>query len=79
MRDWAKAAGIKRHITFHTGRHTNATLLLTSGADVYTVSKMLGHRELKTTQRYTHVIDMKKVEAANTIKLKLKPKTDGAK
>lgn len=79
LRDWAKAAGIKRHITFHTGRHTNATLLLTSGADVYTVSKMLGHRELKTTQRYTHVIDMKKVEAANTIKLKLKPKTDGAK
>lgn len=69
LRKWAKDAGIKRHITFHTARHTNAVLLLTGGTDIYTVSKMLGHREIKTTQRYMHIIDQRKVEAANTIKI----------
>jgi integrase len=72
LRAWAKDAGIKRHITFHSARHTHAVLLLGSGTDIYTVSKMLGHREIKTTQRYMHIIDQKKVDAANTIKLKLK-------
>ena len=77
LRDWARDAGINRHITFHSARHTHAVLLLGSGTDIYTVSKMLGHREIKTTQRYMHIIDQKKVEAANTIRLKLESKKDG--
>lgn len=65
---WAKAAGITgKHITFHTARHTYATLLLTQGADLYTVSKLLGHAEIATTQIYAEIIDKKKEEAANLL------------
>lgn len=66
---WLGAAGITKHITFHCFRHTFATLLLSKGASMATVSKMLGHRELKTTQIYAKVIDHSKREAANMIKL----------
>ena len=69
LRDWARDAGIDRHITFHVARHTRATQLLTSGEDIYTVSKVLGHRELKSTAIYTKVIDQKKKDAADRIKL----------
>ena len=69
---WLEAAGITKNITFHCFRHTYATLQLSSGTDIYTVSKMLGHRNVKTTQIYTKVIDDKKKEAANRIKLDLK-------
>lgn len=65
--DWVKAAGIDKHITFHCARHTCATLLLTSGVDIYTVSKLLGHTDIKTTQIYAKVIDEKKVLAVNAI------------
>ncbi|WP_115375641.1 tyrosine-type recombinase/integrase [Adhaeribacter pallidiroseus] len=68
---WIKAAGITKHITFHSFRHTFATLQLSLGTDIYTVSKMLGHRELKTTQIYAKIIDKSKREAANRIKLDL--------
>ncbi|WP_018478134.1 site-specific integrase [Pontibacter roseus] len=69
LRDWVKLAGIEKHITFHCFRHTYATLQLSLGTDIYTVSKMLGHRELKTTQVYAKVIDKAKREAAGKIKL----------
>lgn len=71
LKDWIKAAGITKHITFHCFRHTYATLQLSLGTDIYTVSKMLGHRELKTTQVYAKVIDKAKREAAGKIKLEL--------
>lgn len=64
-------AGITKHITFHCARHTYATLQITLGTDIYTVSKLLGHRHLKTTEIYAKVIDHKKQEAANKIKLDL--------
>jgi integrase len=66
---WIGAAGISKDITFHCFRHTFATLQLSQGTDIYTVSKMLGHRELKTTQVYAKIIDKTKRDAANKIKL----------
>jgi site-specific recombinase XerD len=60
-------ASINKHITFHSARHTCAVLLLEMGADIYTVSKMLGHKELKTTQIYAKIVDKKMQEASNII------------
>ncbi len=66
---WLGAAGITKDITFHCFRHTFATLQLSKGTDIYTVSKMLGHRELKTTQIYAKIVDQTKREAADKIQL----------
>jgi len=64
---WAKDAGINKHITFHVSRHTNATLMLSFGADIYTVSKLLGHTNVKTTQIYAKIVDENKRKAVNLI------------
>ena len=69
LKQWIEAAGIKKNITFHCFRHTYATLQLSSGTDIYTVSKMLGHTNVKTTQIYAKVVDEKKNKAAQAIKL----------
>lgn len=69
IREWMIRAGVEKHITFHCARHTYATLQLTLGTDIYTVSKLLGHKSLKTTEVYAKIIDEKKIEAANRIKL----------
>lgn len=66
---WVAAAGISKHITFHCFRHTYATLQIASGTDILTVSKMLGHKSIKTTQIYTKVVDERKREATGKIKL----------
>jgi integrase len=66
---WIGAAGITKEITFHCFRHTYATLQISKGTDIYTVSKMLGHRDLKTTQVYAKIVDNMKREAADKIKL----------
>jgi len=71
LQQWMMKAGISKTITFHCARHTYATLQLTAGTDIYTVSKLLGHKELKTTQVYAKIIDEKKKEAANKINLNL--------
>jgi integrase len=68
---WLGAAGITKEITFHCFRHTFATLQLSKGTDIYTVSKMLGHRNIQTTQIYAKVVDKLKREAADRIKLDL--------
>ena len=71
LKKWIETAGIKKKITFHCFRHTFATLQLSSGTDIYTVSKMLGHSNVKTTQIYAKVVDEKKKKAAHAIKLNI--------
>lgn len=64
---WILKAGITKQITFHCARHTFAVLQLTLGTEIYTLSKMLGHSELKTTQIYAKIVDEKIKEAVNKI------------
>lgn len=64
---WAEKAGIQKHITFHSARHTHATMLLTLGADLYTVSKLLGHTSIETTQIYAKIVDESKKKAIELI------------
>ena len=51
-----KLAGIQKHFSFHSARHTNATLLIYRGANITTVQKLLGHRNVSTTQIYSEVM-----------------------
>lgn len=67
LKRWAKAAEIDKNISFHSARHTFATMLLTLDVDLYTVSKLLGHKDIKTTQIYAKIIDKKKQDAVNKI------------
>ena len=50
-------AGIEKHFSFHSARHTNATLLIYKGVNITTVQKLLGHRDLSTTQIYSDVME----------------------
>ena len=67
IRTWVKRAGIDKSISFHCARHTFATLALTQGADLYSISKLLGHTNVTTTQIYATIIDQRKQEAANLL------------
>ena len=55
---WAGLAKIDKRVSFHTARHTNATLLLYNGANITTVQKLLGHKSVKTTQVYANIMDI---------------------
>jgi integrase len=77
LREWVGEAGLTKHITFHSFRHTFATLQLSHGTDIMTISKMLGHRELKTTQIYAKVLDKSMRMATDKIKITMNlPKED---
>lgn len=67
IKRWVLRAGINKEITFHCARHTFAVMMLDLGTDIYTVSKLLGHRELSTTQRYAKVLDKNKQKAVSKI------------
>ncbi len=69
VKKWISDAEISKKISFHNFRHTFATLQLFYGTDIYTVSKMLGHKNLQTTQIYAKVVDQAKIAAANRIQI----------
>ncbi len=65
LKRWAKAAGIEKNLCFHMSRHTFATMELTLGADLYVISKLLGHHDLSVTQVYADIINQKREEAVD--------------
>jgi len=74
LKRWIESSGITKHITFHCFRHSFATNQLAEGTDLFTISKMMGHTNIKTTQIYTKVVDEKKNVAADAIKLNIDKK-----
>lgn len=64
---WCRQAGINKHISFHCARHTFAVMMLDIGTDLYTVSKLLGHANISTTQIYAKILDKNKQEAVRRI------------
>ena len=64
---WVEKAGIQKKITFHCARHTFATLLMTKGNDLFTTSRLLGHKDVKTTQIYAKLVDEKRREAVSKL------------
>ena len=69
LRDWVAAAGIEKNITFYSFRHTCATMLISAGVDINTVSRHMTHSSIVTTQQYFHLVNEKSREAAELIKL----------
>lgn len=67
VKKWAKNAGIDRNITWHSARHSFATILLINQTDIKTVSNLLGHSNLEHTQKYTHIVDALKKKAVETM------------
>ena len=70
LKAWIKKTGIQKHITFHCFRHTYATLQIAAGTDIFTVSKMLTHKNVATTQIYAELVSEKKRETVDKISLK---------
>lgn len=67
LQEWMEDCQIDKHITYHCSRHTAATTLLTLGANLYVVSKLLGHSSIKMTEVYAKIVDQKKIEAMNLV------------
>ena len=67
LENWAKTAGVDKHITFHCARHTFGTLLAFYGSDIATISKLMGHTSLKHTMKYVRIADEMKMKAVNAI------------
>jgi len=71
LRDSMRDAGINKYISFHCFRHTYAVIQLLTGTDIYTLSKMMGHKNLKTTEIYAKIVDSLKIDAAKRIVLEI--------
>ena len=77
LKEWVEAAGITKHITFHCFRHTFATLQVNEGTDIYTVSHLLTHANVGTTQIYADIVDKSMRDAVERIKIKDEAKPKG--
>ncbi len=64
---WLRRSGIRRRMSVHALRHTFATLLYRTSGDLLLVSRALGHRDIRTTQRYVHIDDPWLVRAINQL------------
>jgi site-specific recombinase XerD len=72
LKEIADVCGIKKDLTFHIARHTFATTVtLTNGVPIESVSKMLGHKSLRTTQHYAKILDKKVSEDMDILRKKL--------
>ena len=68
LKVWLSACHITcKHFTFHCLRHTCASLLLAQGTDLYTISTLLGHRNISTTQRYAHISEKRLASATHLL------------
>ena len=67
LQEWVLFAGIRKKISWHCSRHTYACLLLNSGVEIFTVSKLLGHKNVATTQIYSKIIDKTKRDALDRL------------
>lgn len=67
VRRWVNEAGISKHITWHCARHSFAVNILNNGANIKTVSSLLGHSSLKHTEKYLHAVDQLRVDAINSL------------
>ena len=67
FREWINSDSINQKITFHSGRHTFGTLLAAKGEGVYTIMKLMGHKNVKTTIRYIHLVDSRKDKAIDLL------------
>ena len=67
LQKWLKKTGITKHVTFHTFRHTFATLYLASGGDIYTLKDLMTHKNVSTTEIYAQVVDLMRREGSNRI------------
>mgnify|MGYP000908495480 CR=1 FL=1 len=67
LRRWTKRAGIQKHITWHSARHSFATIVLSNGANIKTVASLLGHSGLQHTEKYVRAVDKLKEEAINSL------------
>lgn len=67
LENWVKAAGIKKHITWHCARHTFATIIVKNGTDVKTTASLLGHSSIMYVQRYAHLVDEMKRKAVASL------------
>lgn len=72
LNQWALRAGVSKHLSYHCSRHTFALMMLSLGTDFYTLSKLMGHTDIKSTMTYAHIIDMTRQRAVSMIPQVLK-------
>ena len=69
LKVWTEFAGIDKHVTFHTARHSFAVNILSSGGDIYTLSRLMGHKRVSTTQIYADILDTTKKKTIDLLRL----------
>jgi integrase len=64
---WAKNAGVEKKINYHSSRHTFAVLQLSFGTSIFTLQKLMGHKDIRSTMVYADIVDSEKERAMNII------------